>query len=204
MSLVDQVIVPRLRNYWVRRTLRRVHYMDRADKLDLLYMIEDPWRLSSAKEQARFEWTNRLIAAQFGRPETILEIGCGEGHQSHYLARACDRLYGIDVSMRAVRRARPRCPGARFTAGDPFNFHIPEMKQPADLVVACEVLYYVKDIPCFLDRLSQLGQACLVTYYQGEAATLDPHFAARPDCGQETFRHDDTQWHGVWWRNGNR
>lgn len=201
MSLIDQVIVPRLRDYWVRLALRRVHYTDRADKLDLLYMVEDPWRLSSPKEQARFEWTNRLIAAQFGRPETILEIGSGEGYQSEYLTQACGRLYGIDVSARAVRRARRRCPAARFVAGDPFDFRLPEMPHPVDLVVVCEVIYYVKDIPRFLDRVSRLGRACLVTYYEGQAAALDPHFAERPGCRREEFRADDTEWRAVWWQN---
>jgi protein-L-isoaspartate O-methyltransferase len=201
MSLIDQVIVPHLRDYWVRLALRRVHYTDRADKLDLLYMVEDPWQLQSPKEQARFEWTNRLIAEQFGWPETILEIGSGEGYQSRYLTQACGRLYGIDVSPRAVRRARRRCPAAQFAAGDPFGFRLADMQQPVDLVVACEMLYYVKDIPRFLDRLSQLGRACLVTYYEGQAASLDPHFADRPGCWREQFRSEDTEWRAVWWRN---
>ena len=75
------------------------------------------------------------------------------------------------------------------------------MPPAVDLVVACEVLYYVKDIPRFLDRLSQLGRACLVTYYQGQAPALDPYFTEIPDCRRERFRRDDTEWNAVWWRN---
>jgi cyclopropane fatty-acyl-phospholipid synthase-like methyltransferase len=175
MSLLDQLIAPRLRDYWVRLALRRVHYTDWADKLDRLYMVEDPWRLQSAKEQARFAWTNHLIAAQFGRPETILEIGCGEGHQSQYLTQACDRLYGIDVSPRAVRRARRRCAEARFAAGDPVAFHFTGVPLPVDLVVACEVIYYVKDVPRFIERLSQLGRAS-GDVLPGAAAGARPSF----------------------------
>ena len=161
MSLLDHGVMPRLRDYWVRLALRRVHYADRADKLDMLYAVEDPWHMTSPKEQARFAWTNQLIETEFGRPSTILEIGCGEGHQSQYLARLCDRLYGVDVSARAVRRAARRCPGGQFAAGDPFAFRPPGMPAPVDLVVACEVIYYVKDVPAFLARLSALGRACL-------------------------------------------
>ena len=201
MTLIDQLLAPRLRDYWVRFALRRVHYADRVDKLDLLYRVEDPWRLGSAKEQARFEWTNRLIATHLAPRDTILEIGCGEGHQSQYLSRACGRLYGIDVSARAVRRARRRCSDALFTAGDPFTFRFADPPPVFDLVVACEVLYYVKDIPRFLDRLSRLGRACLVTYYQGQAPVLDSHFASLPDCRRDQFRFDDTEWHAVWWHN---
>ena len=200
MSLIDQV-TPRLRDYWMRFALRRVHYTDRADRLDRLYLMEDPWQLQSPKEQARFAWTNRLIAEHFGRPETILEIGCGEGHQSQHLARACSRLYGIDVSRRAVRRARQRCPEARFVAGDPLSYRFDDMALPADLVVACEMLYYVKDIPRFVERISRLGRACLVTYYAGQAASLDPYFAGRPGCRRAQFRCDDAGWSAVWWRH---
>ena len=70
-----------------------------------------------------------------------------------------------------------------------------------DLAVACEVLYYVNDIPRFIERMSQLGRACLVTYYQGQAMKLDPHFATLLDCPREQFRFDDTSWNAVWWRN---
>lgn len=199
MSFIDQVIVPRLRDCWVKLTLRQVHYTGRTNRLDLLYMFEDPWKLQSAKERARYEWTNRLIAAQFGRPKTILEIGSGEGYQSEYLVQVCDQPYGIDISPRALRRAERRCPQTRFAAGDPFTFSLPDMPQPVDLVVACEMIYYVKDIPGFLGRLSQLGRARLVTYYDGQAAVLDPYFAALPGCRREQFRFDDTLWHALSW-----
>jgi SAM-dependent methyltransferase len=203
MTIFDHLVVPRLRDCWVRLALRRVHYADRADKLDLLYAVEDPWRMGSAKEQARFAWTNRLIETEFGRPSAILEIGCGEGHQSQHLSRICDQLYGVDVSARAVRRAARRCPGGKFAAGDPFAFHLADMPAPVDLVVACEVIYYVKDVPAFLARLSALGRACLVTYYEGQASTLEPHFAALRDCRRERFQFDDVEWNAVWWRNVN-
>jgi cyclopropane fatty-acyl-phospholipid synthase-like methyltransferase len=201
MTILDQFRVPRLRDFWMRLALRRVHYSDRADKLDLLYRVENPWRLDSAKEQARFAWTNRIISAHLAPTDTILEIGCGEGHQSQYLSRVGNRLYGIDVSARAVRRARRRCPEGRFAAGDPFTFQLPDRPTAVDLVVACEVLYYVKDVPRFLARMSELGRACLVTYYHGQAPALDPHFAALADCRRERFRFDDTEWNAVWWPN---
>lgn len=201
MTVLDRVVAPRLREYWVRLVLRGVHYNDRDDKLDRLYRVADPWGMGSAKEQARFAWTSRLIATQFAPLAAILEVGCGEGHQSQHLSLLCDRLYGIDVSGRAVRRARRRCPAAEFAAGDPFTFRLAGLTTPVDLVVACEVLYYVKDVPGFLARLSQLGRACLVTYYQGQAPALDPHLAALPGCGRERFRFGDTEWQAVWWGN---
>lgn len=201
MSALAQFVGPRLRDYWLRLGLRRVHYADRADKLDRLYRFEDPWQMGSAREQARFAWTNRLIATQLGPLGSILEIGCGEGHQSQHFARVCDRLYGIDVSARAVRRAARRCPDGAFAVGDPFSFRLAGMPMPVDLVAACEMLYYVRDIPGFLARLPKLGRACLVTYYHGQAPALEPHLAGLADCRRDRFSFDDAEWRAVWWRS---
>jgi hypothetical protein len=76
------------------------------------------------------------------------------------------------------------------------------MPARVDLVTACEVIYYVKNVPAFLARLSELGRACLVTYYQGEAPALDPQFAALNDCRRERFCFDGMEWHAVWWSTG--
>src|SRR5580700_10350985 len=100
--------------------------------------------MRSAREQARFEWTNQVIGDHLAPLGTILEVGCGEGHQSQYLARQSGELYGIDVSARAVDRARQRCPAGNFAVGDPFTLGS-AMPDRYDLVAACEVLYYVKD-----------------------------------------------------------
>jgi SAM-dependent methyltransferase len=201
MSLLDQRRAPRLRDYWVRWGLHRSHYADRTRKLDLLYWVENPWRLDSAQEEARFAWTSGVIATHLPHPGTILEIGCGEGHHSRHLSQLCDRLYGIDISSRAVRRARRRCPEASFAIGDPFTFRFPNMPPVVDLVIACEMIYYVKDIDRVIERLSNLGRSCLVTYYAGHAAVLDPHFAGAPGCKRERFRFGEVEWIAVWWRN---
>jgi SAM-dependent methyltransferase len=201
MSLLDRLRPPRFRDCWVRWGLHRVHYADRARKLDLLYRVENPWRMDSAREQARFAWTNGVISTHLPRPETLLEIGCGEGHQSLHLASICVCPYGIDISARAIERARRRCPEASFAIGDPFAFRFAAMPPVFDLVVACEMIYYVKDIARFLERLSHLGRACLVTYHDGHAKKLDPHFATLSGCEREQFGFGDAEWIAVWWRN---
>jgi SAM-dependent methyltransferase len=189
----------RFKDYLIRWASRRV--AGRSNEFEILYILKDPWHLNLAKEQTRFDWTNQIISAHFSRLDTIFEIGCGEGHQSQYLSQLCTGLYGIDLSKRAVKRARRRCPNSSFAVGDPFTFSFANMPPIVDLVVACEVLYYVDDIPQMIKRLSQLGRACLVTYYQGQAPQLDPHFSRLANCKQEQFRFDGTEWNAVWWRN---
>jgi hypothetical protein len=67
-------------------------------------------------------------------------------------------------------------------------------------VVACEVLYYMKDTTAVLKRISELGTACFATYYDGCRERLDPHFSGIPDDQKSAFRFGDTRWRAVWWR----
>jgi len=63
------------------------------------------------------------------------------------------------------------CQAATSRVGDivrPFDW-----LEEVDLVVACEVLYYVKDIRKFLYRMPDLGRACLITYHASRRAHLN-------------------------------
>jgi 2-polyprenyl-3-methyl-5-hydroxy-6-metoxy-1,4-benzoquinol methylase len=180
--------------------LRGVHYRDRHQQLNVLYQITDPWDLDSPRERFRFEETNRLIQREFGHVATILEVGCGEGYQSRYLAQVCDRLHGFDVSARAVDRARRRCPTSTFTVGI-LNDIRSESAHHYDLVVACEVLYYMKDVLDAIQIISSLGTSCLVTYYQDQSNQLDRIIIPLQLRGRSVIRYGDDAWVAVWWHN---
>ena len=188
-----------IRKHWTRAALHGVHFADKHSRLDTLYRIQDPWGMESEAQRFRFTETNRLIERHFGRVGTLLEVGCGEGHQSQELRRVCDRLVGIDVSARALERARSRCPQGIFSVGDIFA---PGLLKDGrfDLIVACEVLYYMKDVPSALARLGTLGRICLVTYYRRPAEELDPHVLSIPGVESTTVQHGDSSWTVAWWR----
>jgi SAM-dependent methyltransferase len=188
-----------LRRIWKRFALRGVGYSSDYAKLDRLYMVNDPWRMTSPGEEYRFSETNRLILGEFGRVNSILEIGCGEGHQSVHLEQACNRLIGLDVSGRAVGRARRRCPGSEFLVGDIFCEKV-HSRSPFDLVVACEVLYYMSDVPAALGRMGELGRNCLVTYFAREMDYLDPMVLSLPGAASAILEFEQVRWRAVWWR----
>jgi protein-L-isoaspartate O-methyltransferase len=186
---------------WRERTLPYgAAYCDDPARFDRLYLVRDPWSLSSASESFRFRQTNRLILENFAHLHSLLEIGCGEGLQSHELQRVCDRLYGIDVSRRAVKRAKRRHPQATFAVGDIYDLPQSVAAAPFDLVTACEVLYYMADVPRALMRLSELGQACLVSYYNGAREVLDEHVGEMPGVRFESVSYEDVSWTLAWWR----
>lgn len=189
-----------LKKNWQRVALRRARLANyNYEKLDTFYLMKDPWRMATPIQQYRFEETNRFISHNFGRVKNLLEIGCGEGHQTIYLQNVCEHLTGLDVSRRAVSRAQKRCPEGKFLVSDIFSRIIDELA-PFDLVVACEVLYYMSDIHAILNRMEQLSNNRLVTYYSGAMQQLDPQLIHLPGAVIETFKFKSSEWRAVCWR----
>ena len=172
---------------------------DNHARLDVAYKVRDPWNMESPLEHARFQATGTLIANTFGHVGSLLEIGCGEGHQSEHLAKQCDRLYGLDVSATAVERARARVPAAQFAAAD-IHSH-PWVDQRFDLVTAFEVIYYMKDVRAAIERMSVLGRTCMITCYAPTLARIAGELDRIPGAQRTWIFHGSTVWLVVWWRN---
>jgi 2-polyprenyl-3-methyl-5-hydroxy-6-metoxy-1,4-benzoquinol methylase len=190
-----------LKKRWMREIFSYgMHQRDEVARFNRLYLIRDPWAMNCERERIRFRETNRLITENFGRPHSLLEIGCGEGLQSSELQQICDTLYGVDVSVRAVRRAKRRCPQATFAVSDMYRLTQFMPLARFDLVTACEVLYYMTDVPGALRRLSELGQACLISYYDGAREEMDKHVAEIPGVKFESIPADDGVFTVAWWR----
>jgi len=202
---IRQALAAWFRRRWRRLNLRGVERADAHLRLELLYRLNDPWNMASDRERFRFEETSRILRRALVSPaervDSLLEIGCGEGHQSEHLAPLCRSLNGIDISPTAVRRARQRLPGASFVAGDLLAQPWAAERHRFDVVTAFEVLYYVKDMARVLETMSTLGRACIVSYYEPSAPVVEPHLAAMPVEGRERFRFEDVEWRVAWWRN---
>jgi len=195
-------IVRALKGKWMESTFPfGADYRDETLRFNRLYLVRDPWSLNcSESERFRFMRTNGLIMGNFGHVHSLLEIGCGEGIQSSHLQIVCDRLHGVDVSDRAVKRARRRCQLGLFGPGDMYSLPESMPSPPFDLVTACEVLYYMADVPRALRRLSALGRVCLISYYDGAREVLDKHVKEIPGVQFETASYQDTSWTLAWWR----
>ena len=193
------------RRRWRRLNLRGVERADAHLRLELLYRLSDPWNMESERERFRFIETSRILRRELVAPaervDSILEIGCGEGHQSEHLAPLCRSLTGIDISGTAVRRARRRLPGATFESGDLLARPWVAERRRFDVVTAFEVLYYMKDMARMLEVMSALGRSCIVSYYEPSASIVEPQLAALRLDGRESFRHGDVEWRVAWWRN---
>ena len=190
-----------LRRQWLKYTLRNVSNNDNHEGLDRIYLMPDPWNLNSPREHCRFEATNALIRRNFGIVPELLEIGCGEGMQSSFLQEVCHNLHGVEVSPTAVSRARARLPAAHFETGDLLHQDWLRSGRHFDLVVACEVLYYVSDLDATVAEMNRLGDACLVSFFSPEAPKLTAAVEKIPGVQKDWFHFDGVTWLIAWWRN---
>ena len=188
---------------WRRYAMRGIGANDNHAGLDKLYALPDPWGMTTEREQSRFVQTNAVITAHAGHVGSLLEIGSGEGHQSEHLATLCDQLYGLDVSERAVERARERLPAARFGVGEitALPWELPAGGK-YDLVVACEVLYYLSDIGKAVETMSSLGRACLVTFFCPSARRVAEHLQDLQGVRRGWIYHDPYAWLWAYWEPG--
>ena len=192
----------RLRRLWMKYALRGVSKGDAHDRLDLAYLVPDPWKLDSAQEHARFAATSEAVTAAFGPDlRSILELGSGEGVQSEYFARQCQRLTGVEVSARAVERARFRLPRADFVAGDLLAMPWVGERGRFDVVVAGEMLYYLAAVPRTLAAMNHLAaRGCLVTYFAPAERKIGRFVRAMPGVQFSEARAGDQAWTIAWWR----
>lgn len=205
MPAPASVLKDLLRTQWIRRTMKGISRRDAHQRLDLAYRVPDPWHMASAKEQFRFAETNRLLREQFGQIDALFELGCGEGHQTEYLARIARHVTGLDVSATAIERAKQRVPNATFAVGVATEETF-AAKDAFDVAVACEVLYYIKDVQAVLQRLDAMAQrGWLITYFDGANRVLSDEIArfaetCHPAPQRATFSYGDVTWTALWRR----
>lgn len=120
----------------------------RAEKnlLDEFYTEEDPYGFERPEEAIRFERGLQMLeevrgADRFGR---AFEIGCSEGKFTAMLASRCENLLGVDLSERALDRARRRC--SDFTNIDfaVWNLRYDVVPGKFNLILAIGVVEYVR------------------------------------------------------------
>jgi protein-L-isoaspartate O-methyltransferase len=190
-----------LRRTWMKYAMKGVAAADRHDKLDLAYAIEDPWNLGGQRETLRFAATNALIQRHCGTVGSLLEIGSGEGHQTACFSQLAADVTGVEVSERAVARARLRLPTARFVHGDVSSDAVLHPSGRYDVVTACEVLYYMSDPAATLRRMEVLGRYCCVTVFAPAAPKFHALLGERAHAERSWFAFGGETWVACLWRS---
>ena len=109
-----------------------------------------------------------------GRPEVVLDAGCGSGSLGAKLRPSAGRLDGIDISPEMVAEAQKKEIYDSLQTDDLFQF-LDERAASYDLIVAAAVLFHFRDLDGVLrpiaGALRPNGQA-IFTLFKSESGTL--------------------------------
>ena len=121
------------------------------DYFEQLYdSADDPWSFATSDYEA--EKYDRSLAALRPSYASAFEIGCSIGVFTHRLAERCRTLLAVDISERALERARARCAGLPQVTFERAAFPHDDPRRRFDLITCCEVAYYWSDADLALAR----------------------------------------------------
>lgn len=139
------------------------------------------WReeIAGSKEA---EWVEYVLGRLPPRP-AILELCCGAASPTTMLLADRGDLLGIDFSREQVRRARERCPGARFLEADVTQVEFDE--ESFDAVVSVYGFNHVPraDLPSLLVRIGRWlkpGGHLLATFGRSRGEGIDEDWLGVP------------------------
>jgi 2-polyprenyl-3-methyl-5-hydroxy-6-metoxy-1,4-benzoquinol methylase len=106
----------------------------------------------------------------------VLDLGCGQGHLSHFIAQEGYQVVGVDLSKSSIKIAQQRYPECRFIQADIFNLPYRQIKPPFDAVISMEViehLYHPRELIRAAKKcLKPEGHLILSTPYHGYLKNL--------------------------------
>ncbi|MCC7208963.1 MAG: class I SAM-dependent methyltransferase [Anaerolineae bacterium] len=131
--------------------------------------------------------TRQALAGQ--RAATILELGCGTGKNTEFLAQIGQRVIAFDLTAGMITQA-----WAKLTTAEHVHFAIADLTQPwpctaewADLVVCNLVLEHIEDLPFVFE------QAARALRSGGRFFLSELHPFKQYLGSKATFQHGDEQ-----------
>lgn len=134
-----------------------------------------------------------------GKKCRILDIGCGNGSLSNFIAQQGHEVVGVEESESGVNIAQQSYPDCKFIAASIYDFPYDQLENSFDIIISTEViehLPYPRELAKVAKRcLKNDGTLILTTPYHGYlknlalavTGKLDSHFTALWDGGHIKF-----------------
>ena len=121
---------------------------------------ERVWRALGAKDKA--DHVLQLCGSL--TPETVLEVGCGDGAVLQELDRRGfgTKLYGVEISESGVEATRARNLPSLVSVQSFSGYELPFEADSMDLIVSTHVLEHVEHERLFLKELGRVGRHILI------------------------------------------
>jgi predicted TPR repeat methyltransferase len=147
---------------------------------------EDPWDFQHSSYEAE-KYSASLAALPRRHYRSGLELGCSIGVFTRQLAERCGTLLAVDVSERAIGRARARCADAPRVVFEQRDVTQTCPSGPFDVIVASEIGYYwsQSDLEHLRTRLAgelTIGGHLLLVHYTGQT-----NYPLTADAVHDTF-----------------
>ena len=114
---------------------------DEAAYWEDIFAQPDPWNYLSLYETTKYHQTIDILGDEpVGR---AMEVACAEGIFTRMIHPHVDSLLAVDISTRALERARKRCADLDGISFDTYNLITDTPPEGLDLIVCSEVLYYL-------------------------------------------------------------
>ena len=124
----------------------------------------DPWDFETSEYEAA-KYADTLASLPQQRFPTALEVGCSIGVLTAQLAKRCDALLAVDVSERALQRARARCV-------DDANVRFERLQIPREMPDGKFELILISEVAYYWQRNELEQAATLLAERQGAGDTV--------------------------------
>lgn len=116
------------------------------DELDEMWYesSDHPIALLRAENALRNPWIEKVIETKLGRPCSILDVGCGGGFLTNYLAQKGHQVSGIDLSEKSLMIAKKTDTTESVQYTQASAYELPFGEETFDAVSAMDLLEHVE------------------------------------------------------------